>query len=98
MVVRRRLTDHVKRHIVGRPYKCEDRGKMYIDKNSLILHSRLKIHMCGKRFKLVTHLKNHYLTHTGQKSFVCDVSGRNTKSFTQVRYLLVVIYVENVSL
>ena len=33
-------------------------------------------YVCGKRFKLSHHLKQHYRTHTGERPYVCSVCGR----------------------
>ncbi|KAJ9579185.1 hypothetical protein L9F63_024710 [Diploptera punctata] len=88
LVVQRRLNEHIRRHVGGRPFKCDECGKTFTERNNLkkhsLVHSGLKVHMCdicGKRFKLLNHLKAHHLTHTGQKLHVCDVCG---KRFSQI--------------
>ena len=89
-VIRNQMKLHMMRHTGEKPFKCsycEYRGLT----NSAVLQHVKHVHephkftlhfcdMCGKDCKTKAHLKEHILTHSDKRTFLCKVCGKYLKN------------------
>lgn len=86
--LKKALIRHQSVHTGEKPHKCTTCGQHFGDMSGLWKHSKLhsddgKPHACpycGRAFRLKSHLRDHLVTHTGERRHACRVCGQK---FTQ---------------